>query len=214
MSDAFGGRGTARVPSPETVVRTLLAFIVLFTLVAFTASRFGHLIFPPRRLMLLYAGVPGLVAAAAAALVRPLPRRLAASCVVSAMVAWALVGAAGAPTDWVTYGVERTERLNAGVRALEAEGVRYCEAPFWTAYWLNLATLERVTCAQYEHYPDPHYRSVVDRRSPRPYRAYVVYNDGANAEAWLERTRRDLEKQGVDYRSLSIPPIEALIPHR
>ena len=213
MSDVFGGRGATRLPSPETAVRTLLALIVLFTLVAFTASRFGHLIFPPRRLMLLYAGIPGLIAAAAAALVRPLPRRLAASCVVASMAAWALAGAQ-APTDLVRYGLERTERLNAGVRALETEGIKYCEAPFWTAYWLNLVTMERITCAQYEHYPDPYSRFVVDRRSPRPYRAYVVYNDSPDAEAWLEHTRRDLDKQGVRYRSLSIPPVEALIPHR
>lgn len=212
-SDVSGSRGPARIPSAETAVRTILALTVLFTFIAFTGSRFGQLIFPPRRLILLYAGVPALIAAAAGALARPLPRRLAGSCVVVTMVAWALVGAVPA-TEWMRQGLQRTARLEAGVSALEAAGVEYCEAPFWTAYWLNLATLERITCAQYEHYPDPYYRPVVDRRSPSPYRAYVVYNDGADDEAWLERARRDLEKQGVGYRSLSIPPLEALIPDR
>lgn len=129
------------------------------------------------------------------------------------MAAWSLVSAAPA-TEWMRQGVQRTERLEAGVAALEAAGVKYCEAPFWTAYWVNLATLERITCAQYEHYPDQHYRPVVDRRRPRPYRAYVVYNDGADDDAWLERARRDLETQGVRYRHLSVPPLEALIPDR
>ena len=213
VTDASGSRGPARIPSLEIAVRTILALTVLFTFLAFTGSRFGELIFPPRRLILLYTGVPALIAAAAGALVRPLPRRLAGSCIVVTMVVWSLAGAVPA-AEWVRQGLQRTERLEAGVSALEAVGVEYCEAPFWTAYWLNLATLERITCAQYEHYPDPYYRPVVDRRSPRPYRAYVVYNDGADDEAWLERARRDLEKQGVGYRTLSIPPLEALIPDR
>jgi hypothetical protein len=206
------GGATARVSS-RTAVRMLLGFLVLFALVAFTVSRFGYLIYPPRRLILLYAGVPALVAAAAGALLRPLPRHLAAGGVVVAMAAWFLVGRA-APSDWVTYGVERSERLAAGVRGLEAAGVKYCEAPFWTTYWLNLATMEQIRCAQYEHYPDPYYRPVVDRHQPRPYRPYVVYNDGDDADAWLRRVRRRLEERGIGYDRVSIPPVEAVIPHR
>ena len=182
---------------------------VLFTLIAFTVSRFGYLIFPPRRLILLYAGVPALIAAATWVLVRPLPRRLAHSCIVATMAAWSLVSAAPA-TEWMRQGVQRTERLEAGVAALEAAGVKYCEAPFWTAYWVNLATLERITCAQYEHYPDQHYRPVVDRRRPRPYRAYVVYNDGADDDAWAGTC----PPRSGDTRCSLSPPVGAAAGRR
>ena len=49
----------------------------------------------------------------------------------------------------------RGQYLEAAATALRHEGVSLCEAPYWTAYWLNFATLEQIRCAQYEHNRDP-----------------------------------------------------------
>lgn len=199
-------------PSPEVTVRVILGTVALLALVGFVGSRFGALVYPPRRLLLLYLAIPGLAAAAIARAGRSLPRPAGTAVTIAAMASWLAIGV-GTKGVWTQRQLERGDRLSQIVAALDGANVRYCEAPYWTAYWLSFVTEERIVCAQYEHERDPYYRSVVDRHARRPYRAYVSYlPDGG--QAWIGAVREGFVEDGIAHRRLTTPDFEALLPQR
>ena len=203
--------GPARIPSPEIVTRVLLGAIVLAAVAGFMGSRFGDLIFPPRRLILLDMAVPGLVAAVLAAALARLPARVAAAAVAAVMTAW-IVGNNGTTDDLVRNRMERGLHLESAIATLRSEDVSYCEAPYWTAYWLSFATLEEVQCAQYEHERDPYYRARVDAIRPRPDRAYVGYLGASGGRAWIAKIREDLGANDISFRDFVNPQFEIILP--
>ena len=200
-------------PSPDVTVRVLLAAIALVVLVGYALSSFGDLLFPPRRLILLYMAIPGLVAGALATLCRRLPRRVAVTTVVATMTAWTLVNNRETAT-FVQHRVARGHQLEAAATALRQEEVSLCEAPYWTAYWLNFATLEHIRCAQYEHSRDPYYRRLVDRTHDHTSRPYIAFLNATGGRAWVQAIRERLNASGVPHREIVMPQFEILLPRQ
>ena len=200
-----------RVPSPEAVTRLLLGVIVVAAVAGLLGSQFGELDSPPRRLILLCMAVPGLVVAGLAAALARLPGRVGAAVVATVMTAW-IVGNNRTLDDLIRDRAERGIYLESAIASLRSENVSYCEAPYWTAYWLSFATMEEVRCAQYEHPRDPYYRDLVDRVRPRPDRAYVGYLGATGGEAWLTMIRGDLGADEVPFRDIVNPQFEIILP--
>ncbi len=102
--------------------------------------------------------------------------------------------------------------LETTVRSLLNEGVRYCEAPYWTAYWLNFVTLEQIRCAQYQFDRNPYYRDLVDGAHDQPFRPYVGFRAAAGGRQWLTRTRARLTAFDVRFREIINPQFEIILP--
>ena len=189
-----------------TAVLLALSLSVWIHLIVFVASPFGALVYPPRYLLPLYVGVPGLFVWAIVRMLEPLNRnfaRLAASVVVLLLIA------SGIPRslDWMGSVRERHNSLHRSYTILLDEGVRYCEAPFWDAYWLTFYSLEEIICMPREFRRDPYYEEVVmahtDGRFP-----HLVASPG---HRWIPRTREAFDEQAIGYRYVETPTFEVLI---
>ena len=205
---ALGRRNGSERSSERLTTAVLLALSlsVWIHLIIFVASPFGALVYPPRYLLPLYVGVPGLFVWAIVRMLEPLNRnfaRLAAAVVVLLLIA------SGIPRslDWMGSVRERHNNLHRSYTILLDEGVRYCEAPFWDAYWLTFYSLEEIICMPREFRRDPYYEKVVMAHTVGRF-PHLVASPG---HRWIPQTREAFDEQAIGYRYLETPTFEVLI---
>lgn len=153
----------------------ILGLTVPLHLAFYLLSPFNSLIVPPRYLVPLYVGAPVMLAFAVADLVRRIVRHEGTGGM-AAIVVMVLLAALGLKwsVPWMAEVAGRHDDRVSSVRDLEEQGIRYCEAPFWDAYWLTFVSLEEIICASAEVVRDPYYRTVLERNNTAPFPTLVT----------------------------------------
>ena len=185
----------------------LLGLAVLVHLGVFLASPWGGSVMPPRYLLPLYVGVPALIALAIHDLVAGLTRRSALGnyAAVVVMVAWLGAGAP-ASIDWMGDVAERHDNLVASVEELNARGIRFCEGPYWDAYWLTFFTLEEIICAPSHAIRDPYYRAALEQNLTGRFPILVA----SHGSHWLERPLESAQRYNYPHELSLTPTFQVL----
>ncbi|MBP99913.1 MAG: hypothetical protein CL477_04470 [Acidobacteria bacterium] len=195
---------------PQTRLRAAVLMVlglgVIIHLVMFVFSPFNDLVFPPRYLLPLYVGTPALLAWYVFNLMRRTRPWLAHVAVGTVMIG---LTAAGLPDSfgWFDDLRDRHDGMRRSHEVLLMWGVRYCEAPYWDAYWLTFYSLEEIICMPLELQRDPYYEAVVMARSKGPY-PHLVSSPGLD---WLPRTRAGLVQQDIGHLYFQTPLFEVIV---